>query len=256
MRNRTGRVQVRGGRSSSSPRPRDGWSARPNAGKASGNIDRQKWVGDAVAGILAGQVASYAEGPRGAHVALAHRPLLAPPLHWARASELLRAARGVHPRMELLACARARGAGGVVALGEIGGGRAAPTHSSWAECGFVPSWARDASAERAAGGPRVFVRRARSRRFMALRLVLPPSYLCDFVGWFQFFFLRGSGREGASVAWRGDDGWLCWGSRARAIESAGGTRTLPRTSPASGPCATRTRPGASRDPPSCSRGSA
>jgi len=51
----------------------------------------------------------------------------------------------------------------------------------------------------APNGPRVFGGRARSRRTV-LCILSFPQYLCDFVGWFQFFFLRGSGREGASVS--------------------------------------------------------
>ena len=97
------------------------------------------------------------------------------------------------------------------------------------------------------------------------------QYPCVFVGWFQFFFLRTTGatkrarggqRQDVRCEWRR---WRWEDGRGRPVESAprgpiGGSvkdfaaRTLPRTSPASGPCATRTRPVASRDPPSCWRG--
>ena len=88
--------------------------------------------------------------------------------------------------------------------------------------------------------------------------------LCDLVGWFQFFFLRGTeGWANAVSGGSASDGARSateQGAREKSNPKRGARvdfarqRTLPRTSPAWSSCAPRNPADASRGPPFCSPG--
>jgi hypothetical protein len=235
-------------------------------------VDRRLRSASDASSVVVVHVRATRDGRRRSHglflVALAQIPCSPPPPSplGARASPVLRAARGVHQHgLERELILREMGAVEVGAWSDAGRGRRGGGET---RCPFwgpartrsvVPSEARDAAridrgTERSAG-----LRGARAvATHRALHLVLPPV-LVRLRGLVPVFLPARIGAGGGERQRRARPlGLAVLGTRARGRMDSRRwrTRTLPRTSPASGPCATRTRPVASRDPPYCSRGRA
>jgi hypothetical protein len=177
-------------------------------------VDRRLRSASDASSVVVVHVRATRDGRRRSHglflVALAQIPCSPPPPSplGARASPVLRAARGVHQHgLERELILREMGAVEVGAWSDAGRGRRGGGKTRCPFWGGRAGRCRSSPRRRATprgmtgapNGPRVFGGRARSRRTV-LCILSFPQYLCDFVGWFQFFFLRGSGREGASVS--------------------------------------------------------